>query len=76
MSGDSIFNGDEVYVTAMGDFALICRHCRKTKEKHVEERCLFDSTEWVPMTQAEFEKYWQELYDSIRGAVLETSVKT
>lgn len=51
------------YPTGLGNFALICRHCRKSKAKHVNDQCLFDSTAWDPMTLSEYQEYWQGLTD-------------
>lgn len=51
------------YPTGLGNFALICRHCKKTKEKHVGGKCLFDSASWEPMSQAEYRLYWEGLTD-------------
>jgi hypothetical protein len=68
--------GEEpMYATALGNFAKVCRHCRKSKSKHINRKCLFDSTTWDPLTWDEFVQSWGVPLDVKKIITDETSVK-
>jgi len=47
------------------DYIPKCRHCKRTQDEHEEDKCLFESTTWDPMTHAEFsewaDRFWPGL---------------
>ncbi len=55
---------DEYTVGTIG-FDLVCRNCRKTHKKHSEEKCLFDSTLWDPMTLEEWHAFRAEVGNDV-----------
>lgn len=45
------------YETLVGNFQLICRHCKRASVDHAANKCLFDSTDWTPMSEDEWKEW-------------------
>ena len=39
------------------DYVPKCRHCKRTANEHEEDKCLFESTSFDPMSYAEFSEW-------------------
>lgn len=53
-----------------------CVHCRMMAAKHVDGACLFDSTQWTPMTEEQLIAYERGVWDEMGKAVAEDLKET
>lgn len=58
MSQKQTFVHDEV----IEEFVPTCRHCKKTKDEHVQDKCLFEATAWAPMDAEEWAAWRKSLW--------------
>jgi hypothetical protein len=47
------------------EFVPTCRHCKKTATQHAQDKCLFESTPWDPMTPTEWTLWRREVWSQL-----------